>query len=86
MTIDAMRRLAERGIGIPDEMSIVAFDDFPWSELFHPRLTCVRQPVDELGSRAVEILFDRMEDPQREARMVRLQPELLIRESAARVP
>lgn len=83
-TIDSMRRLGELGIRIPDDISIVSFDDFPWADLFHPRLTAVRQPVDELGSRAVQMLFERMEDPARDVRQVRLRPQLVIRDSATR--
>jgi LacI family transcriptional regulator len=82
LTIDSMRRLVDRGIRVPDDMSIASFDDFPWADLFHPRLTAIRQPVEELGSIAVTMLFERMQDPEREARQVRLQPELIVRDSA----
>lgn len=82
LTIDSMRRLIDRGFSVPDDISIVSFDDFPWADLFHPRLTAIRQPVEELGSIAVTMLFERMRDPEREARQVRLQPELIIRDSA----
>lgn len=83
MTIDSMRRLVELGISVPGGMSIVSFDDFPWADLFHPRLTAVRQPVDELGSVAVTMLFERLEAPDLDGRQVRLVPELIIRDSSA---
>lgn len=82
MTIDSMARLVDRGIRVPDDMSIVSFDDFPWADLFHPRLTAIRQPVEELGTIAVAMLFERMTDPEREARQVRLEPTLIVRDSA----
>ena len=82
-TIDAVRRLTERGIAIPGEISIASFDDFAWADLFHPRLTAIRQPVDELGERAVAMLFERMDDPGQPARTVRLAPTLIERDSAA---
>jgi LacI family transcriptional regulator len=81
ITIDSMRRLAERGIRVPDDLSIACFDDFPWADLFHPRLTAIRQPVDLLGTTSVELLFDRMRSPDVEARQVRLTPEMVIRDS-----
>ncbi|MFN3708856.1 LacI family DNA-binding transcriptional regulator [Microcella sp.] len=81
ITIDSMRRLSERGIRVPDDLSIACFDDFPWADLFHPRLTAIRQPVDLLGTTGVELLFDRMRNPGVEARQVRLTPEMVIRDS-----
>lgn len=81
ITIDSMRRLSERGIRVPDDLSIACFDDFPWADLFHPRLTAIRQPVDLLGTTGVELLFDRMRNPDVEARQVRLTPEMVIRDS-----
>jgi LacI family transcriptional regulator len=85
-TIEAVRRLTERGVAIPRDVSIASFDDFPWADLFHPRLTAIRQPVDELGERAVAMLFERMDDPEQPARTVRLTPTLIRRDSAAAPP
>jgi LacI family transcriptional regulator len=86
MTIGSMRRLGERGITVPEEMSIVSFDDFPWADLFHPRLTAMRQPVDELGTKAVAMLFERLEQPDLEPRQVRLVPEFIQRDSSVPPP
>jgi LacI family transcriptional regulator len=83
ITIDAMRRLVDRGIRVPDDLSIACFDDFPWADLFHTRLTAIRQPVDDLGTTAVTLLFERMKSPDLPARLIRLQPELIVRESGA---
>jgi len=83
ITIDAMRRLVERSIRVPDDLSIACFDDFPWADLFHPRLTAIRQPVDVLGTTAVTLLFERMRAPELAARQIRLQPELIVRDSSA---
>lgn len=82
-TIDSMRHLAQRGIRVPDDLALACFDDFPWADLFHPRLTAIRQPVDLLGSRAVAMLFERMGAPHLDARQVRLEPELIVRDSGA---
>lgn len=81
ITIDAMRRLAERELRIPDDLSIACFDDFPWADLFHPRLTAIRQPVDALGTKGVTMLFERMATPGLAARQVRLEPQLIVRDS-----
>lgn len=81
-TIDAMRRLAERGVAVPRDLAVASFDDFPWADLFHPRLTAVRQPVVELGTRAVRLLFERLADPGLPPRVIRLEPELIVRDSS----
>ena len=67
MTIGLLRAIADRGLSVPDDLALVAFDDFEWADLFAPRLTVIRQPTTELGSRAVELLLSRLEDPSRPA-------------------
>ena len=46
MTIGLLRAIAERGLTVPDDIALVAFDDFEWADLFAPRLTVIRQPTD----------------------------------------
>jgi len=81
MTIGIMRALAERGLRVPDDLALVAFDDFEWADLFAPRLTVVRQPTAQLGHRAVQLLLDRLADPSRPPRTVRLPTEFVHRDS-----
>lgn len=81
MTIGTMEALSQHGINVPGDMALVAFDDFPWANLFHPRLTAMAQPVDELGHKAVTMLLERLADPTREARVVRLEPTFIHRDS-----
>ncbi len=85
VTIDAMRRLVAHRLVVPSDISIACFDDFPWADLFHPRLTAIRQPVEELASVAVHMLFERLEHPELEARSVRLRPRLIVRDSTAAI-
>jgi LacI family transcriptional regulator len=77
-TIEALRK---RGITPPHGMATVSFDDFPWADSFQPRLTTMSQPVEELGAEAARLLFERIANPDLEARIVRLEPTLQIRES-----
>jgi len=57
MTIGAMNALRERGLRCPEDVAIVAFDDFPWATAFRPYLTVVAQPTYEIGQRAAQILL-----------------------------
>ena len=81
MTIGLLRAIAERGLTVPDDIALVAFDDFEWADLFAPRLTVIRQPTTELGSRAVELLLSRLEDPARPPRPERLEAMFVHRNS-----
>ena len=71
------------GIRVPDDLSIVGFDDIRFSQYVRPRLTTVRSPLDRLAHLGVELLFERLADPQAPARTHVLPVELVIRESAA---
>ena len=80
-----VRAIGERGIRCPEDVSVVGFDDFTWTENFHPRLTTVAQPARELGRRAMQLLLERVENTAEEfpARQVVLKQELRVRESTA---
>jgi DNA-binding LacI/PurR family transcriptional regulator len=71
------------GINVPGDLSIVGFDDIRFSQYVRPRLTTIRSPVDRLAQQGVELLFERLHDPQAPARTQVLPVELVIRESAA---
>ena len=75
--------LHDRGISVPEELSIVGFDDAPFSRHSIPPLTTVRQPFDALGAAVVEVLLAAMEGrplPQR----TKIPPELIVRLSTAK--
>ncbi|MFF0970607.1 LacI family DNA-binding transcriptional regulator [Streptomyces sp. NPDC003703] len=72
MTIGALRALRERGLSVPGDLALCCFDDFDWADLFSPNLTAIAQPGRELGARAVQVLLDRLADPEAPARTVRL--------------
>ncbi|MYW16336.1 substrate-binding domain-containing protein [Streptomyces sp. SID2955] len=72
MTIGALRALRRLGRSVPDDLALCCFDDFAWADLFSPRLTAIAQPSRELGAQAVRVLLDRLAEPDRPARTVRL--------------
>ncbi len=83
MTIGCLRALSQASIRIPEDMSVVGFDDSEWAEFFTPPLTVVRQPTYTMGTLACEILFQRIEGSgsSTERRDIILKPELIVRES-----
>jgi LacI family transcriptional regulator len=81
MVIGALQAIAKLGLRCPDDVALVGFDDFVWASVMRPRLTVVAQPTYEIGHTAAQLLFERLEHPDREPREVRLHTELVIRES-----
>ena len=65
MTIGAMQSLRDLDLRIPADVALVGFDDFPWADLFAPRLTVISQPSQEIGAQAVQLLLDRLDDPHK---------------------
>ncbi|MFF7380307.1 LacI family DNA-binding transcriptional regulator [Streptomyces massasporeus] len=72
MTIGVLRALSERGLSVPGDIALCCFDDFAWADLFSPRLTAIAQPGRDIGARAVRVLLERLAEPDRAARTVRL--------------
>ncbi len=83
MALGVVRALTERGLRVPEDISIVGFDDVPEAGFYLPPLTTVRQDFGELGRRALSTLVDRMSGAIPGGRRVRVAPELIVRASAA---
>lgn len=73
----------ERGLRIPQDLSIVGFDDLPVSRWLSPPLTTIRQPLAEMGALAVRMLFRLARGETLETRRVELATDLVLRESTA---
>jgi LacI family transcriptional regulator len=79
--IDAVR---ERGMRVPEDVSILGFDDIPQSTLIHPALTTVRQPLEQMGRAATQMLLEILKDPEMKPSRIALPTELIIRDSTAK--
>ena len=73
--------LRRRGRSLPEDVSLVAFDDMPWMTMVDPGITTVAQPIDEMGSRATHLLVRRVDDPLCEPTVEWLEPTLVVRGS-----
>jgi LacI family transcriptional regulator len=83
MAIGALSAARARGLRIPEDLSIVGFDDTVEAEIAYPPLTTVRQPLKELGRMAVDLLFRLMAEQWSEPLHVELATRLITRSSAA---
>lgn len=84
----AMRAFQERGLRVPDAVSVIGFDDV-WGAAFHiPALTTIRQPLRRMGGQAATTLLDRIlqHDSLHYPRTIEVAPELVVRESTAPAP
>jgi LacI family transcriptional regulator len=60
IAINALRFLAQHDIRVPDDVSVAGFDDISWARIVSPRLTTIAQPLVAIGTRAVELLDERL--------------------------
>jgi LacI family transcriptional regulator len=74
---------AELGIACPGDISVIGFNDMPFSDRFQPPLSTIRVPQYEMGTSAAELLLERMQQPEAAPRHVLLEPELVVRASTA---
>lgn len=80
----AIRAFQEAGFRVPQDISVIGFDDIPAAAFHYPSLTTVRQPLHKMGETAVEILISRIEENKEWPGEISVQPELVVRESTAR--
>jgi LacI family transcriptional regulator len=85
IAIGTLRAIREAGLGVPNDLSIVAFDDLPLSWSAEPFLTVAVQPAYEMGRRATELLLQRIGEPALPPQEVILPTELIIRHSCRAV-
>ena len=84
MALGAVRAIKEKGLKIPGDISVIGFDDFPLPIPTDPLLTTVRQPINNFGKEALNMLIDIIENGLEPARHFILKSELIIRNSTKR--
>ncbi|MGH3397450.1 MAG: LacI family DNA-binding transcriptional regulator [Streptosporangiaceae bacterium] len=83
MALGVLRAMAEHGRPVPDDVSVVGFDDLPEAAYFCPPLTTVRQDFDELGRRALRLLVEKIAGASADGPQRPVSTELIVRASAA---
>jgi LacI family transcriptional regulator len=78
-----MRVLREKGLRIPEDISVIGYDDLPLTAYFDPPLTTIKQPIEKFGQIGAQILIEAINKPGIEPKIVRLDPQLVIRETCA---
>lgn len=86
VAVGVLEAAKTRGIRVPEELSVAGFDDIDVSRATTPRLTTVRQPLQEMGRVAVTMLMRQLEGHAHEALSIELATELIVRESTGPAP
>jgi DNA-binding LacI/PurR family transcriptional regulator len=84
MALGMLRAFGEAGIRVPDDVSLVGFDDIPEAEFFSPPLSTVRQDFTEVGRRSIDMLLAEIENGAHrgDGRQAIVPPELVVRASS----
>jgi len=81
--IGTIQALVGGGLRVPEDVSVVGFDDIVNAQYYNPGLTTVRQPLHEMGATAGRILLERLQKDEEGGRTVTIEPELVVRDSTA---
>ncbi|MGQ9630935.1 MAG: LacI family DNA-binding transcriptional regulator [bacterium] len=84
LAIHAGQLLKKYGLRIPEDISLVGYDDIEGARFFDPPLTTVRQDQFSMGEKAVDLLLKQMNDPGKPEKIL-LEPKLIIRQSCRRI-
>lgn len=76
-----MKEAMKRGYSIPEDLQIIGYDDMPFSRYMYPGLSTIGQPAYEVGYQGAAILFQLLEKKPVRQKKIKLDPELVIRES-----
>ncbi|MHB2006485.1 MAG: LacI family DNA-binding transcriptional regulator, partial [Acidobacteriaceae bacterium] len=81
--IGAIRALSDAGLRVPDDVSVIGFDDIPQSSFTVPRLTTIRQPLSSMGELAADTLLEKISGNYGGPKLLKIQPQLVVRETTA---
>lgn len=85
MALGLMSRLQQRGVRIPEDMSVIGYDNIEISEYFSPPLTTIHQPKRRVGKNAFEILLERIKNKEHDRRIFEMHPELVVRDTVKKI-
>ncbi len=86
LMLGILQALDEKNIRVPEQLSVIGFDDYIWNRYFSPSLTAVAQSTHEMGQQAFDLLIriiNRQPDDKQAVKNIRLSTELRVRNSTA---
>ncbi len=86
MAVGVYQAVYQQGLNIPTDVAVMGYDDIQLAQYMTPPLTTIHQPKDELGELAIDTLLHRLQEPDTEAQVLSLTPELIMRGSVGKFP
>lgn len=83
ITLGALKAIAEEGLEIPSDMSLIMFDDFDFAPYLKCPITAIRQPKEMMGEMAVKLLVEELRGERRGGKRIALKTRLIVRQSVA---
>jgi LacI family transcriptional regulator len=83
MAMGVMDAVRNRGLRIPEDVSVVGFDDIPQASLVRPAITTINQPLEKMGRVATQMLLDLLQHPEKEVARIELPTQLVVRDSCS---
>jgi len=84
IAMHAVKYIKEKKIRVPDEVALLCFDETDAFDLFYAPLTCIRQPIKEMGELAVKLLLANIDNRNAPLQQASFEGELIIKSSSAR--
>jgi LacI family transcriptional regulator len=86
LAIGALRAIRDLDLDVPQDVSLVGYDDIPLAKYLVPRLSTASKEGEKMGREAVRLLLARLQDPDRPCQEIRLPARLILRESIGPAP
>lgn len=83
LALSAIAVAGEKGLRVPEELTVTGFDDVDYTKMFHPYLTTVSQPCYEMGKKSLSLLLERIEGRSIVPGPLFMEHRLIVRESAS---
>jgi LacI family transcriptional regulator len=81
MALGAIGALHAQGMRVPEDISIIGYDDIVYASTFEPALTTIAQPIATIGQECIAQLLERIQEPEKQSAQITLPVELIERSS-----
>jgi len=85
IALGSMKALKDQGLRIPQDISLITFDDQPFMDYFETPLTCIAQPISDISKIAIKFLFARINNLKENTNQVLLKPEIKFKKSVKNI-
>jgi LacI family transcriptional regulator len=85
IAMGCMKALKEMNVRIPDDISLITYDDHPYLDYLATPLSCIAQPVSDISKIAIKFLFSRLNNNEVKIQQVLLKPEMKYKKSIKRI-